>query len=251
MKLEEFHVGEFSAGFESQSNPVSGGNFRIGVKFIELARAAGCQNQPFALKFFEGAGAAVHCFDALDSSLLKKDFGGQVAFKYPDTGCPDAFTEGNFDMFSGRIAAGMQDTRHAVGSFHRQSNFSFQRIEGNAEFHQVGNPVRSFCRQNPDCFFIAQTFAGCQSVFDMQFGGIIQSDRRSNSALRMPGIAFFDAALGKNKNTALLFSQQGSIKTSNTTAYQYVVVITHPGDTPCRIGSWFRCEFGAVHRLNQ
>ena len=57
-------------------------------------------------------------------------------------------------MFAGGITAGMQDARHAVRRFHCQGDFPFQRIEGDAEFYQVGDSIRRFGGQDSHGLFI-------------------------------------------------------------------------------------------------
>jgi hypothetical protein len=114
-----------------------------------------------------------------------------------------------------------------VGSFHRQGNLAILRIERHPDIHQVSDTVGGFRCEDTDGFFVTQAITRGNSVLEMQVRRIIGANRRGDATLGMTRVAFFDIALGQNKDTALLAGEQSSVKAGNSTPDQYVFELFH------------------------
>ncbi|MBA7678353.1 hypothetical protein ES703_86627 [subsurface metagenome] len=227
MKLEKLHVHNLGAYFKGEGDAITGGDVRVSVEFEKLPSTAGSQNQVTTLKFFSRAGATVKTFYSPDFSLFHQNFRSLAIFKHLDFGGAYSFAEGDFNVFASGITPGMQNPGDAVRCLQSQGNFAVKGIKGHPKVDQFGNAGGSLIDQNAHCLFITQASTGADGIAEVKLGGIISADSGGNASLGIFGIAVVNAAFSDDQHASLLFCQQGSIKSSNTTTDDNIVVVTH------------------------
>jgi hypothetical protein len=132
VELEEFHIGYFGAGFQSQRNSVPCGHGGIGGEFKKLSCSASCQDEVAAFEFFLCPCFTIQDSDAPGSVIFNNNISCQVVLQYRQASGTCSFTECNLDMFTGSITSGMEDARCAVGSFQCKCYFAIYGIERHA-----------------------------------------------------------------------------------------------------------------------
>ena len=130
-------------------------------------------------------------------------------------------------MFTSGITPSMENPGQAMSRLHSQGNLSIKGVKGYPKLDKVSNAVRGFVDQYPYFLFIAYAISSSDCILKVTLGRIILADSGSNTPLGIFSIAVINAAFGYNKHTALLFCQQSSVKTGNTTANYNIVILVH------------------------
>ena len=96
----------------------------------------------------------------------------------------------------------VQHTVAAVRALACENNLCAGAIELRAPLDQLFDARRTFFHQHARRFFVAQTVAGPQGVFQMQPDFVVVAERSGDAALRITRVRLRDLALGEAEHAA-------------------------------------------------
>ena len=178
------------------------------------------------LVFVEGVAAGVHGLNTAGSAIPDEDTGGLGILQDGDITQASQRREGQLNVLPRGVATGMEHPVHRVSSLPGEGDLAVDGIKGDAEADEVRDAVGSLPGEDMHRLGVAETGAGGDSVLGVQLCRVIEADGGSDTALRVLSVALIDAALGDDKDTAVLPGQERGVKPGNTGADDDVVVGT-------------------------
>ena len=202
MELHELHVADLGARAKCHRDSIAGRDFGIRGVAVNVAQTAGRQQH--------GAGADLVQLSRLienthagDAAVFDQQVGGELEFAKRDGLDRRGFQiQRAADLTAGGIAVSVQHAVAAVRSFAGEGNLRSGAIELRAPLDELFDSRRPFFDQHASRFFVDQTVAGLQRVFQVQRDFVVIAERRSNSALRVLRVGLGDFTLGDTENAA-------------------------------------------------
>ena len=227
MKLEELNIGDLRPGTVSESDAIAGCNIRVSGELEKPSRTPSGQDHGLTAEFLNTTADAIEGSHPFSYPILNDDLGHQEMLQNSDLSQPCHLAEGNLNMLTGGITAGVQDPGHAMSCLPSESYLPVKGIENNPEVYQVDDAVRSFINKDAHRLRVTQPSPGSYGIPIMELGGIPFANCGGNPTLGMLGVAFVDAALGQDDHAPLLPRQEGGVKPGDAAANYDVVVVVH------------------------
>ena len=213
------------AGAIGQRDAVAGGDFGVRRDLVELARAAGRQDDEARLEALARRRSARRApgrrrptpssvENLLDLAVLAHGHGRHAR----------QAAQRQLDVLAGRVAAGVEDAGAAVGAFAAELDVALAAVERHAEAHEVGDALRRLARQDARRLFVDQAGAGGKRVLQVQLRRVVRPDGRGDAALGVLRVALVDGVLGEDEDAAVLLGEQGGEQPGNARADDDVVV---------------------------
>ena len=187
MKLYELHVGEDSACFIGDGHAVAGGHFGIGGLAVDLAQAAGGQQNCTRAQLVLRTVGFINEAQPRDAAALDDQFGRECVraqVQMRDGVRPSK--QRTADFSAGRIAVSVQDSRAAVRGLSCKRQFRSRAVEFRAPCDELGDVLRAFFDKQGYGVRAAQTIAGIEGVLFVQSDFIFVGKGYGDTTLR-PG----------------------------------------------------------------
>jgi 3-dehydroquinate synthase len=203
MKLNELQIYHFRTGFERHRNSVSGRDVRVGGFVIDLTGTAGCEQHASRARHGQPTitvqKARTHAAPVLDHETDD----ARVILSRDVRQLRGAIPEDSAYLTAGRVVR-VQNAPGAVRRFHGERGLPIRRaIEPDSPGHQLANGAGTFLDEHLHRAWIAESVAGCDRVRRMQLRRITRTNSRSNTALRMTGVAFSRFGFGQDEHIAV------------------------------------------------
>ena len=224
MELEELHVGQFGAGLRGQGDAVAGGYGGIGGVGVDLACAAGGDE--------EGAGGdamAVRAggFGAGGGKVGSDDAaaGDDQVGDHGPLGKADALLgagkgdEGTADLGAGGVAVGVEDAGQRVSAFAGAEQAASFRIKARAPLDEFGHAERAFGDERFGGGAVDEAVAGIDGVFEMEGDVLVAFHGDGDSALGVVGIGLAERLLGDDQDIAVAGQFDGGAQAGNACAH--------------------------------
>jgi len=216
MELRELHIGEDCAGFVGDGHAVSGGDFWISGLAINLAEAAGGEENRKSADFVKRAVVFVDEAYADCAAVLNDQAGGErVRAKMEMRDFVGASEKSAADFASGGIAVRMKDAGTAVRSFTRESEFGAGAIELGTPLDELSNVLWAFFDQESYRFGATEVVAGIKSVLFVQADFVFVAERYGDAALRPGSGGIAEIGFSENQDAACTAEFNGGAQTGD------------------------------------
>jgi len=140
MELHELHIGERGASFVGDGDAVAGGDFGIGGLTIDLAYAAGCEQDSAGVDCEVGAIGFVDEMEPGDAAGLEDQIGGEgMGAEMEMRDGMGSGEECTADFTAGGISMRVEDAGTAVGGFAGEGQLGAGTVEFGAPFDELGD----------------------------------------------------------------------------------------------------------------
>ncbi len=203
VELDELHVGHATAGAPGHRDAVAGGGVGIGRIAIDLADAAGREDDRRRDESLDMTGAHVERIQPFASARRRghHEVDGHDALAQRHVRMSDREREQRLvDGSPGRIGR-MRDAAHAMPALARQVQAERAADLGGERHAHVDQPFDRRAAAFGDearRVLVDETGAGLLGIVDMGIDAVVRRDDADDAALRPCGRAFGEAALGEH-----------------------------------------------------
>ena len=207
VKLKELAIDRLGAGSESDRHAVGSRDFGIGSFGVELAGATAGQDDASAVELSSVPRMPIYAIQSNGTATVDKDRCDLLMLDNIDIGgMEDPGGERSLDAGAGRVAAGMEDPWHAVGTLAGESDLPVVGIESNSKRYEVDHTLWAFFAEDAYRVRVAETGAGGDCVLVVKVGGVLVTNGGGYTALGPKGIAVLEGRFGEDQNAAVFLS---------------------------------------------
>ena len=227
VKLDELHIGNFSASTVSHGNTVSRGNVRIGGVGINMTKPARGKHGDFCNDFFRllllrikhisTVTVYIVCF--YNKMMFCKQLNGIVVFKQGDVWMVvNTCKQRTLHFTSGNILRVHNAVHRMPTLFPKMQVLRMRRGKIDPKLNKSLDVLRSIFHHQRHHIKVAQSRTGIKGVGNMQLCAVIAVNCCSNAALCPIGIRGGTLFFRDDSNLSVFGGVQGEIEPANTTA---------------------------------
>ena len=216
MELEELESADDGASTNGQRDTVGGGDAGVGSVGIEVAGAAGGQDDVAGADRAGGGLAFMEDDETAAFAGLDDEVNGHSALEDLHRG---GAAERGLDLFTGAGAGGMQNPGDGMGGFESAEQLAGTHVEVDAGVDEAADGVGALVDQGADHHRVAEAGAGDDSVQEMEIGVVVDPGGHGDAALGVVGVGLGKSGLGEHGNGAVLAGQESGLEPGNAAAY--------------------------------